>query len=257
MVDERPRIPVINCSGLRSDKFLSANDKIPMAIAILFINEPNAYILTGPLKRSNFSIIANAPINSANKTPIPSNPPAIEFKSIEETRIKDPANSAIAAAIFIKVLAFKSFWYASNASLALISTSFICFPNPLNDPMIPLADSATSATSPVIFLTCLTISTAEPALIKSKIVPKLIVPITSAKLFITGSKKFLTSPKPDMIAPKKLLKSKLAKYPIKVEILSFKVTKKLPTLSNARLMLELIVSKNPISLADCRRSVKN
>ena len=120
-----------------------------------------------------------------------------------------------------------------------------------------MADSATSATSPVIFLTCLTISTAEPALIKSKIVPKLIVPITSAKLLITGSRNFLTSPNPVMIAPKKLLKSKLAKYPIKVEILSFKVTKKLPTLSNACLMLDEIVSKNPISLADCRRSVKN
>ena len=110
MVDARPRIPVINCSGLRSDKFLSANDKIPIAIAILFIIEPNVYIFTGPPKRSNFSITANAPTNSANRTPIPTNPPAIEVKSIEETRIKDPANNAIAAANFIKVLAFKSFW---------------------------------------------------------------------------------------------------------------------------------------------------
>ena len=257
IADERPRIPVINCSGLRSDKFLSANDKIPMAIAILFINEPNAYILTGPLKRSNFSIIANAPINSANRTPIPTNPPAIAVKSIEETSNKDPANNAIAPAILIKVLAFKSFWYASSASLALISTSFTCFPNPLNDPIIPLAVSATSATSPVIFFTCLTISTAEPALIKSKMVPKSIVPITSAKLSIIGSRNFLISLKPLIIAPKKLLKSKLAKYPIKVEILVFRLNKKLATLSNAFLILEEIVSKNPISLADCRRSVKN
>ena len=86
---------------------------------------------------------------------------------------------------------------------------------------------------------------------------KLIVPITSDKLFITGSRNFPSDLKPDMIAPKKLLKSILAKYPIKVEILSFKVTKKLPTLSNARLILDEIVSKNPISLADCRRLVKN
>ena len=110
MADARPRTPVINCSGLRSDKFLSANDKIPIAIAILFIIEPKVYILTGPLKRSNFSIRANVPINSANKTPIPTNPPAIAVKSIEETSNKDPANNAIAPAIFIKILAFKSFW---------------------------------------------------------------------------------------------------------------------------------------------------
>ena len=77
IVEANPKIPVINCSGLRSDKFLSANDKIPIAIAIFIINVPNVCILIGPPKRSNFSIIANVPINSANKTPKHSPLPAL------------------------------------------------------------------------------------------------------------------------------------------------------------------------------------
>ena len=67
---------------------------------------------------------------------------------------------------------------------------------------------------------CLTISIAEPALIKPNNVSKFIDPITFDKLSNTGDNIVVTLEKPEPIAAKKLLKSKLYKYVKSVPIFS-------------------------------------
>ena len=103
-----PKIPVSNCFGSSFPNFSIAAANINIDVEN---DKKNAEILIPPPPiTSNLSIITKAATNSTMAAVIPANPIASLSPSMDEISNNAPANMAIAPAIFIKVLAFKSFW---------------------------------------------------------------------------------------------------------------------------------------------------